>query len=454
MASDADRPDAAHYSPPTEAPAIDSRARGGSGTMASPTGRLSGIGGLRNLRTFESFKVPAFRYFYGGMLSQMAAMNMELIARGLLIYQMTGSGTILGIMAMANSLPMLVFSLFGGVLSDRVHKKTLMIFGQAANAVLALGVAVAITTGVLSADNPSGTWILIVASLFKGSVQGLMLPARQAIIPELVRRDLIMNALALNNMGMNIFRILSPALAGFAIAWWGYGSIYYLMTGLFVAATLFSIPLPKTPSATFNKVRKGAMTDLVGGFKYIWQDRTIGLLLIFVLFAVLLSQPYMMLLPIITEDILHVGSRGMGILLSVSGLGAIGGSLLLASLPDRWRGAMLLGTSFILGAALLAFSFSAVWSLSLAAIVFVGIGQAGRITLAGALLQSYVEDDYRGRVMSVYMMEFGLTGLSVMVAGMLSDSIGIQWSIGSMAIMLMVLCIAVGLLVPKLRKLH
>lgn len=423
-----------------------------------PPAALAGGGhgaiSLKNLRTFESLKTPKFRLFYAAMLSQMAAMNMEMVARGLLIYEMTGSGTILGVMALANSLPMLFFSLFGGVAADRVHKKYLMIGGQAANSLLALSVALCITTSVLSADNDSGVWILIVASLFKGTVQGFMMPARQSIIPELVPVTQVMNALALNNLGMNLLRLLAPLLAGFAIAFWGYGAVYYIMTGLFISATLFSIPLPKTPFANIQKSQNRAVTDMANGFRYAAREGTIALILLFTLFVVLCSMPYMMLLPIFTEDILDVGEKGLGILVSVSGIGAIVGSLVLASLPNRYRGLMLIISSFILGAALVVFAFSTVWALSLAAIVFVGLGQAGRMTLSGALLQSYVSDEYRGRVMSIYMMEFGLTSLSVFAAGVLSDTIGIQWSIGGLAILLMIACVVTAVMSPKLRALH
>ena len=409
---------------------------------------------LRNLRTFESFRVSAFRWFYGSMIGQMAAMQIEMVARGVLIYQITRSGTILGIMALAQSLPMLVASMVGGVMADRIPKKYLMLIGMGSNAVIALAVAVAITLGFVGAGNPTlAVWILIIAGVFKGAVQGLIMPARQSIIPELVGRDQIMNAMALNNLGMNVLRFMAPAAAGYAVVWWGFESVYYIMTGLFVAATLSAIPLPKsTPPAP--AVRPSAVSELAGGFSYARKDPTIALILFFTLFVVLCSMPYMMLLPVFTEDILKVGASGMGILVSVSGIGAIACSLVLASLPNRYRGLMLIVSSLVLGLALTVFAFSTSWPLSLAAIVFVGLGQTGRMTLSGSLLQHYVEDEFRGRVMAIYMMEFGLTSLSVFFAGVLADSVGVQWSIGGLAIALVAMAIAVLLFSPKLRALH
>lgn len=132
-----------------------------------------------------------------------------------------------------------------------------------------------------------------------------------------------------------------------------------------------------------------------------------------------------------------------GILMSVSSIGAIACSLVLASLPNRYRGLILIVSSFILGAALTVFAFSNSWPLSLLAIVFVGLGQTGRMTLSGMLQQHYMENEFRGRVMAIYMIEFGLTSLSVFVAGVLADSIGVQWAIGGLAIMLMAMCAVV-----------
>ena len=446
----------ARYRTPANGVPAATQARAEAGALGVPTVRVRGRvrSALRNLHTFSSFKVGSFRWFYGSMVGQLAAMQIEMVARGVLIYQITRSGTILGAMALAQSLPMLVASLFGGVMADRIPKKYLMIVGMGSNAVIAFVIALAIARGFVSAGNPTlAVWILVTAGMFKGAVQGMIMPARQSIIPELVGREQIMNAMALNNLGMNVLRFIAPALAGFAVQWWGYGSVYYVMTALFVAATFCALPLPKTaPVAVRQQTR--AVSELVGGFKYVARESTIGLVLFFTLFVVLCSMPYMSLLPIFTVDVLHKGAPGMGILVSVSGIGAVACSLVLASLPNNHRGVMLIVSSLVLGAALVVFAFSTVWAISLVAIVFVGLGQTGRQTLSGTLLQHYVTDEYRGRVMSIYMMEFGLTSLSVFVAGVLSDSIGIQWAIGGLAVALMALTAAVLVFSPRLRALQ
>ncbi len=152
-------------------------------------------------RTFSSLKVPGFRLYYGSLVGQMAAMNMQMFARSWLIYRLTGSAVILGVMSLANAEPTLFTSLFGGVIADRLQKKYVLLAGQASSAVISLGIALSLTLGYLSAERAGSWWILIVASVLQGSVMGLMMPSRAAIIAEIVGEEKLMNAVSLNTMG-------------------------------------------------------------------------------------------------------------------------------------------------------------------------------------------------------------------------------------------------------------
>ncbi|MDD4876826.1 MAG: MFS transporter, partial [Dehalococcoidales bacterium] len=148
-----------------------------------------------------------------------------------------------------------------------------------------------------------------------------------------------------------------------------------------------------------------------------------------------------------------VGASGMGILIGVSGIGAIVGSVVLASLPNKKRGILLLLSGLVLGISLAAFSFSTSWYLSLAFIIFVGIGQTGRMTLSNTLLQYYVENEYRGRVMSIYMMEFGLTSFGTFAAALLAEGFGVQWGVGGFALVLIFLSALALIFLPRIRRL-
>ncbi|MBF8266910.1 MAG: hypothetical protein HW388_418 [Dehalococcoidia bacterium] len=417
-------------------------------------GHGMGMGGgisFRDLRAFRSLKSPVFRLYYAAMAGQFAAMNMEMLARSLLIYRITGSATALGVMALANSIPMLLFSLYGGVIADRVQKKYVLLWGMAASGVLTLGIALSLIFGFLSKDIPNSWWILVVAALLKGTVQGLMMPSRQAIIAEIVGEKDLMNAVALGSLEMNVNRLVMPALAGFFVEGFGFEAAYFFIAGMYLVAVVFFALMPLT--GTISLRGRGALADVKDGFRYIRNEPTILMVLVFALVIVLLSMPYMSLLPVFTEDILQVGAGGLGVLMSVSGIGAIAGSLVLASLPNKRRGLMLIVGSLVLGLGLTGFSFSSAWSLSLAMIVVIGLGQTVRMTLSNTLLQYYTDDEHRGRVMSVYMMEFGLTSFMAFFAAVMTDYIGVQWAVGGLAILLVILCVLALAFMPRMRKL-
>jgi MFS family permease len=406
---------------------------------------------IRRLHTFSSFRNPVYRFYYGGMIGQMASMNMQNLARSLLIYRLTSSPLILGLMAFANSVPMLILGLFGGVIADRIEKKTVLIIGQAVSALISLSVAFSLQTGYLSAENEGSWWVLIVTSILQGATMGLMQPSRQAIIGEIVKEDELMNAISLNTMGMNAMQIFAPAVTGFLIDAFDFASVYYGMTGMYLFAVVFFFLLPKTGKGA--AARTGTMDNIKEGLRYVKSDKPILIVLLFSLFIVFFSMPYGTLMPIFTEDILKVGASGMGILLSVTGIGSIVGSVILASLPNKKRGVMLLGSGIALGIALTIFSFSTSWPLSIAVIVLVGLGQTGRMTLSNTLLQYYVEKQYTGRVMSIYMMQFGITSFGTFVAGMLAEAVGTPWALGSFSIVLLVASIAAMFSVKSLRRL-
>ena len=412
---------------------------GGSGVGGMGTGR----GGFP--RTFESFKIPVFRLYYAAMFGQMAAMNMQMMARSWFILELTGRPIMLGLMALANAIPMLLFSLFGGAIADQVRKKYVLLAGQSASAILALAIAVSITLG-------SVTWVhLIVAAILQGTIMGLMMPSRQAIISEIVKPEQLMNAIALNSTGMNMNRLMAPAAAGFLIAFFGIEAVYYVMAGLYLVAVFFVTLMPLTGVMSLGG--GGALANIRDGLRYVRSNTLILSLLIITLLTVVLSMPYMFLLPVFTKDILHVGPRGLGILMSVTGVGALIGSLTIASLPSKRRGALLLASSGILGLGLLGFSLSSWWWVSLALMIPVGIGHGGRQALSNTLVQFYSANEYRGRVMSIYFMEFGLASFGTFFASLMAEYSDVRLAIGGMAALLVLFVIIVTATVPRIRRL-
>ncbi len=406
---------------------------------------------LLNQRTFTSLKNPSYRFYYGGLSGQMAAMNMQMVANSLLAYRLTGSAAIIAIVSIAQAIPMLIFSLFGGAIADRVQKKYVMLTEQASSAAASLGIALALHSGYLSAEHIGSWWVMVAASAFQGTVWGFAMPSRQAIVREIVSVEQLMNAVALNTLAMNSLRLIAPAAAGFLIDAFDFKAVYYAMAGTYLMAVVSVSFLPLTSRITIR--RSSPLVEIKEGLRYTRHEATILIVLLFTLFAVILSMPYTILMPIFTDDILKVGAKGLGVLVSISGIGAIAGSITLASLPNKKRGFLLLVSSLILGLALIGFSFSSSWYASLALIVFVGLGQTGRMTLSNTLIQYYVKDEYRGRVMSLLLMEFGLTSFGTFGAALLTEAIGVQWAVGAFAMALVLLCILTLAFSPRLRKL-
>jgi MFS family permease len=404
-------------------------------------------------RTFSSLKNRAYRVYFGGLLGQMAAMSMQGVVGSLLIYELTDSSVILGTMSFANAIPMLVCSLFGGVIADRVEKKWVLLAGQAAFALVSLGIAVSLITGYLSAEH-AGSWrLLVVSSALQGSIMGLMMPSRQAVIPQIVPDDKLMNAISLNTMGMNTLQLFAPALAGFMVEAIDFQAVYLVMTGMYLFSVVFFAFLPKTGNARSG--RASPLAGIVDGLKYVSRDRVILYVLLVSFTIVLLSTPYGSMLPVFVDDKhLNVGAEGMGLMLSVSGVGALVSSLALTSMPNKKRGIVLIVSGVALGLILLAFAFSRSWPLSLVLTGLVGLGQSVRMTISNTLLQEYVQDQYVGRVMSLYLMQFGFTSLSAFAAGVMTQAWGLSWAIGGFAAALALIATAVLLFVPRVRKLN
>ncbi len=402
---------------------------------------------------FESFKLPVYRKFYVSLLGQMTALNMQSMARYLLIYRLTGSAAILGAISFALAAPMLLFSLYGGVIADRFEKKKIIIIGNAVSVVVSIIIGMTLSLGYLSAERPGSWWILVVASVVQGTILALAQPARQSILPEIVGTEKLMNATALNTMGMNIMRLFGPALAGFLVDRVGFEAIYYLMAGLYFWAAIFMWLVPAPKSLTGTTAIGKPLSEIKEGLGYLKTEPVLLFIVIFAMLRMVFVLPYQNLLPIFTDDILQVGATGLGILMSITGFGAIFGSLLVASLPNRGRGFILIGSAVILGALLMVFSFNTIWYLAIAVVALIGFGQAVGTSLNNALIQYYVDDRYRGRVMSLLQMQFGMMAFGTFAAGLLTEVIGIQWALGSFGLIVVTIAILSYIFAPRVRKL-
>jgi MFS family permease len=414
---------------------------------------------FKNIRSFtgrikavDSLKNPAFRMFFLSRLFNALGMNMRQFSVSLLMYRLTGSATLLGILVLGRGVPLLLVGPLAGAMADRFSKKALIQYASLVDVFIAVGIATSLTTGYLSADNPGSWWFLVMMAFCDGISTVFKGPAADSLVIEVVGEKLVTNAIAINQAGQNTLRLVGPVLAGVAIDTYGFEPVFFAMAVIYALCWLTMLFVPYTG----RLVRAGynILNDIWDVIGYLKKNRNILFVLVAVLSMVFFSMPYQQLLPIFTEDILKVGATGLGLLQLMTGAGSIGGSIILASLPsNKKRGLLMLVSGVILGLSLVFFSFSTVWAVCIALMVGVGLGQAGRMTLPVALLQTYSRPEYRARVMSFYGVEMGISMFGTFFAALLVDSLGVQWSVGSMAMVLVVLSVAALLFIPRLRKL-
>ncbi|NNF98185.1 MAG: MFS transporter [Desulfobacteraceae bacterium] len=421
-----------------------------------------------NKSTFVALKIPAYRIYFGVLLMQTFAMNMQMVARSWFIYELSGSAIMLGAISLCSALPLLTVSLFGGVLADRMRKKDILVAAQIASALVAFMIAVSITLGKIS-------WVhLFIAAFLQGVVMSLMMPARQAIIHELVGEDTLMNAIALSTAAMNLLRLTAPAFAGFFIALWDIEGVYYIMSVLYMIGFFVAILLPKTKTIQFKN--RGTVHEVKDVLRYIRGNKNVMAILFLTLVGTILSMPYMFLLPIFAKDIFMVeaasfgtlvslpvvgsllmalteSSARQGLLISISGIGALAGSLIIASMSNKNRGLFFLLSLLLSSISLVIFSTTSSYLLALVVFIPLGFGHSGRLVLSNTLLQSNTDDQHRGRVLSVYYMNWGITLSGVFLVSVLADLFGIRLALGGSAALLAVVTLYYLFFTPRIRSL-
>jgi MFS family permease len=374
---------------------------------------------------------PYYRLYWTGNQANTLVMQMQQVANGYLAYTLTDSAAALGIVAFAQSAPMLVISPLGGVLADRLEKRAVLIWMQV------LQCAISLIIGLLVAFDRIEYWHLVVSAAIQGMSFAIMMPTRQSWIPQLIPRHDLTSALALNNAGMNAARIVGPSLAGVLIAvpWFGIKGVYFLRVVAFVWVmfTLLQIPIRGEPEASsseadgWDRVRDLGV-QLTSGLRYIWRHETLLSLFIFAVVTMLLGQSYQQLLPAYALGVFDVGAEGQGVMQAVVGVGGLVGSLSMAYLsrnPNRAKIQAYTGTA--LGIALMLFGVCSAFNwflVSLGALFLVGLTLDFNATINQTLIMLNADSALYGRVMAVYMMTWALSGFSASLSGVLMDHVG------------------------------
>ncbi len=371
--------------------------------------------------TFEALKYSNFRFFWFGQAFSLVGIWMMMIAQGWLIYEITGSKFLLGLINAISGLPILLLTPFGGYIADHMNKKKLLILTQ----ILAAGLSFLI--GVLISLNSITFLNLSIIVFFLGIVNAVDSPARQAFVVDLVDKRSLGNAIAVNSLSFNAARVIGPALAGYLIGAINIQSCYYINSLSFVAVIIGLLLIKGDFSAKAIKTESIAK-GMINGIKYINADRQILFSLILVTFTSIFIMPYAVLMPVFAKDILHVGAKGMGFLMSTSGIGALLGALYLAQYGDKMDlRKFILESTFIMSIAIALFSFSTSFYLSSFFLIFSGWGIVSQAAAVNTLIQKKVPNELRGRIISFYVMAFlGFMPVGAFIAGIGSHFIGAQ----------------------------
>ena len=400
------------------------------------------------IHTFDSLKERNYRWLWFGMVGSFAAMQMQMVARGWLVVDtLNGSALDLGIVMSSMGIPLLVFSLFGGVVTDRVQKRNLLIVTQVSIGLTTLIIATLVATELIQ------LWHLILSGAVTGTIFAFNMPSRQSLLSELVSRENLTNAVALNSAGLNMNRVVAPTMAGVLVGVIGIEGVYFLMVGCytFVVFSLTRISAKKEPPSNTGK---SLVKDLKDGLSYVRTNSNVLSLLLLAFAPAVLAMPYQSLMPLFAKNVLGVGSSGLGFLMGAVGVGAVAGTLGLASLSHlRSKGRLLIAALLTFGLALMLFAFSTSMYLSLAALFIVGVGSMSYNALNHTLLLTNTDPEMRGRVTSMYMMTIGLMPLGLLPAGAVADAISPGGAVSIGAGLLMLSTIVVVLWRPQIRKL-
>jgi MFS family permease len=400
----------------------------------------------RRYATFDSLKSRHFRWFWLGRLASSATMQMGAVAEGWLVYELTGSALALGWVSAGWSITASVLSLYGGILSDRVEKRHLLLWIRVAMVIIYLALTALIATGLIR------VWHLAVGSLLRGVFWSALMPAQNAYLAELVDRKTLLNAVSLNSVGMGLAGIFAASLAGYVIEFAGVEGVYLGIAILYalVILTLFKMPLTGRSDPGDNSV----WSDLREGLGYLRVSQTLLPLLGFVFARGFLAMPYTTFMPKYAQDVMGLDASGLGILTAAPGTGSLISSFVLASLGDfRSKGKLLLVSGLVMGLALVGFASTQSFVLALALLAIVGAASNVCMVTNQTLIQVNCDDQFLGRAMSMYMMTFGLTRLGTIPAGGIADNVGVSLVILVQGVLFSLIALLV-LLRPGIRRLE
>ena len=399
--------------------------------------------------TFTSLRHRNYRFLWLGQVGHSGSLWMEQVIRPILILELTDSALMVGLVVATRMSPMLVFGLIAGVAADRFDKRRILLACQTVTMSTHFLLAFLVLSGVVE------PWHVFATALVSGTSMSFNQPARQSLVPRLVPDEDLLNAIALNTAAMNVMRIAGGGLAGVLLIPLGVGSVYLLNGILYVGviATTYAIRIPST--ATGARPAESWMSDLKEGISFAVSNRTVLYVMAPALILFVFGFPYQaVFVPLLAVKTLGLGESGVGVLVATTGVGALAGSLTMASRRGlRRRGPMMLAFLGGFSSSLLLLSFSDWLPLSMTALLITGSMGVSYMALTNTIILELTPKELQGRVMSLMSFDRGLVPLGAIIAGVLASSVGPQLGLTVMASICLLLTIAAATMAPALRRL-
>jgi MFS family permease len=384
------------------------------------------------LSTFKSLRHRNFRLFFLGQVISLTGTWVQNIAQSWLVYQLTGSPLLLGLTGFMGQFPVFLFGLFGGVVADHYNRHRIILITQSLAMIQAFLLAGLVISGKVQ------VWEIFVLAFFLGSVSAFDLPARQSFFIEMVGKEDLANAIALNSSAVNGARLMGPVIAGLLVGLTGEG-VCFLINGLSFLAVIAGLLLMKVAPFVPNKMELSLFNYLKEGIAYGVQTSQVRRTLLFLSLLSLVALPYSVLMPIFTKTILNGGAGTFGFLMGGAGFGALLGTLTLARVGSKDFERTILFVSMGTGVSFILFSFSKMILLSFFILIVMGFCLMSQLTSTNTLLQSIVPDRLRGRLMSFYgFVLLGIAPFGSLMAGFFAEKIGAPLTLLSSGIFVLI----------------
>ncbi len=403
-----------------------------------------GAGTLR--QTFSSLRHRDYMLFWMGTVTSQSGDWMDQIAFNWLILVISNSPLSLGLVNLCRAIPILLLVPLGGVAADHWERRKILMTTQSIAMFLAFILGALITTNLIN------IWEIYVIAALRGAIMSFNMPARQSLISNLVPKDDLPNAIALNSATTNLTRVLGPSLGGILIAIVGIDWLFYL-NGLSFLAILYTLHLMKDTQKGGSKSQSHPLQELKDGFVFLRGSKLLLYLALLGVVPMFFGQPYLTMLAVFARSVLRIGPAGLGLLTSTAAIGSIAGALTVASRRKAPRISVMLWEIMFFGLALLLFSFSRWVSASLIFLFLAGASNIAYNATNNTLLQLNVPDSYRGRVLSVLFINRGIVPLGTAMTGLLAEKYGAPMALGFMATILIILSIAAYFSRPRMSDL-